>query len=154
MEQVRQDTQGSQATQVSRMCKKVHGSKVHRFGLVPLTAYLKLAALYNLCAAHSLLTTHYSLPFLTFGPPLLQGGYAFPDSPTDRFDKVLRFLECASVHNSLLAVGRTFEPMNLSINLTANCILPTANYTCDAIRIVHRSFTTHYSFFRPLATSY
>ena len=59
--QVRQDAQGSQAAQVSRMCKKVHGSKVHRFGSVPLTAYLKLAALYELCAAP---------PFLTVFPGL------------------------------------------------------------------------------------
>ena len=35
-----------------------YGSKVHRFGLVPLTVYLKLAMLYELCIAPSLLIIH------------------------------------------------------------------------------------------------
>ena len=44
------------------------------------------------------------------------------DSLTDRLEKVLRFVECASARQSQLSAGWTHEPY-----ISANCLQPTAN---------------------------
>ena len=82
--------------------------------LLPLPACLKLAMLYELCIAPSLLITHYSL-LIAFQMPLLVGL---------RFT-VSGLLQTANCKQRTLSLARTLEPMNL--RTLSSFLLRTAN---------------------------